>query len=399
MENKVQPTSAAEMIPPTDGQKKVFFPNLDALRFFSFFGVFLFHCLRIVFPYLKNSNPVLYDTFYFLFRNGNLGVNFFFVLSGFLITYLLLEEKSFSGTISLPKFYMRRILRIWPLFYLCVFVGFVVFPVLKTMAGGVANEPASIWYYLFFINNFDFIRQWPATPDAVILVVLWSVAVEEQFYLGWPVIMKLINRKWLLVPFLIVIIGSLLFRWFHQSDSPHDYALRYFHSFSLIGDMAVGATLALLVNKRGAVYRLMYMMKPALASIIYLAAILVTLFKQEIFAASEWMVFERLVLASLYGFIIVNQSIAAKPFFRFSRMKKISKLGTYTYGLYCWHFFVISIVVALSGKMKLSLENWTLSITVTIFALLASIVLSITSYNYFESWFLRLKSKFAIIVR
>jgi peptidoglycan/LPS O-acetylase OafA/YrhL len=84
----------------------VYFENLDALRFFAFFAVFLQHIF-------KNSSHFDNEPISRCFMNGNLGVNFFFVLSGFLITYLLLKEKEQAGKIAIGSFYMRRALRIW----------------------------------------------------------------------------------------------------------------------------------------------------------------------------------------------------------------------------------------------------------------------------------------------
>ena len=109
--------------------RRVFFPNLDGLRFFAFFSVFLFHSF-----FTKNEavqNNSLFVTLRLLTRHGDLGVNFFFVLSGFLITFLLLNERQFTGRIHIGAFYVRRILRIWPLYFVAVFLGFIVFPWLK----------------------------------------------------------------------------------------------------------------------------------------------------------------------------------------------------------------------------------------------------------------------------
>src|SRR5690606_19639921 len=122
----------------------------------------------------------------FLFKNGVLGVNFFFVLSGFLITYLLLVEKDRFKNINIGNFYVRRVLRIWPLFYFCVLFGFVAFPILKEALGEVPDEPARLPFYLAFLSNFDVVYN--ASPDASVLGILWSVSIEEQFYLVWPLI-------------------------------------------------------------------------------------------------------------------------------------------------------------------------------------------------------------------
>ncbi|MBK9047445.1 MAG: acyltransferase [Bacteroidetes bacterium] len=110
--------------------KKVYFENLDGLRFLCFLSVFFFHSFHTEYDFIKD-NPVYTFIKKDLFGNGNLGVNFFFVLSGFLITFLLIEEKKLNRQIDLRNFWIRRILRIWPLFYFCVFFGFVMFPMIK----------------------------------------------------------------------------------------------------------------------------------------------------------------------------------------------------------------------------------------------------------------------------
>src|SRR5687768_15938724 len=202
-----QPTSAFASVE----KEKVFFPNLDGLRFFSFFAVFLYHTYLTFFNNIKEVHSDAYGVTAFLFKNGNLGVNFFFVLSGFLITFLLIKEREFKGTIHVPNFYVRRILRIWPLFYLCVFIGFIIFPIIKKMSGGVPMEVAQPIYYIFFANNFDFMHSWPTKPDATILSVLWSVAVEEQFYLTWPVILRFTPARFYKFVFPGIMLLSLVF--------------------------------------------------------------------------------------------------------------------------------------------------------------------------------------------
>ena len=92
---------------------KVFFPNLEGLRFFAFFVVFINHAFASLGYYNPSKTFVFVRTHFLL--NGNLGVSFFFVLSGFLITYLLLKEKELTGKINIKNFYLRRVLRIWPL--------------------------------------------------------------------------------------------------------------------------------------------------------------------------------------------------------------------------------------------------------------------------------------------
>lgn len=110
------------------------------------------------------------------------GVTLFFVISGFLITYLLLNEQEKSHRVSIPKFYMRRILRIWPIYYFYLIVALSV---------TTLWSDSNIWYYIFFGANVPFILTvgiWP-------IVHYWSIGVEEQFYLYWPWIVKFTQGK------------------------------------------------------------------------------------------------------------------------------------------------------------------------------------------------------------
>ena len=120
---------------------KVYFPGLNGLRFFAAFSVVVTHIELVKhfkgYPtlWVENASDELTLTHILqkiIFHAGGLGVYFFFVLSGFLITYLLLVEKAKTGTVAVKKFYWRRVLRIWPLYYLIVILGFFVIPYITT---------------------------------------------------------------------------------------------------------------------------------------------------------------------------------------------------------------------------------------------------------------------------
>jgi peptidoglycan/LPS O-acetylase OafA/YrhL len=166
--------------------KQIFFPIWMGLDFFAFYPFFSTNHAAI------KTTAIYKVVKYRLFGNGNLGVNFFFVLSGFLITYLLLSEQKNFRRIHLGNFYIKRALRIWPLFYFCGFFGFILFPIFKKAMGFSPDEKANPVFYLFFINNFDFLKH---GADSSVLSILWSVAIEEQFYLIWPVFLMLVNRN------------------------------------------------------------------------------------------------------------------------------------------------------------------------------------------------------------
>lgn len=117
---------------------KVHFPGLNGLRFIAALSVIIGHVELIKLDYgiynFKNTIPFYTNT------AGHLGVVLFFVLSGFLITYLLLVEKDKYGKVAVKKFYIRRVLRIWPLYFLILVIVFLLFPL-------ISNDPASLAFF------------------------------------------------------------------------------------------------------------------------------------------------------------------------------------------------------------------------------------------------------------
>ena len=367
---------------------KIYFKNLDGLRFLCFLSVFFYHSFHTDNELIKSSGIYIFfqkD----IFGNGNLGVNFFFVLSGFLITYLLIEEKKLNGQIDIKKFWIRRALRIWPLFYVCVGFGFFIFPILKTAFGQIPNETASLFSYLTFINNFDFIDK--GLPDASILGVLWSVAIEEQFYLVWPVILYLLPIKKYWIAFTTIITASIIYRYFNQSYLHHE-----FHTLSCIGDMAIGAFGAWLVLENARFKKNITQLNVSFIILLYFVFILIFLFRDEYYHASI-AVFERSFIAIVILLIILEQNFSKNSFFKMSSFKKISKLGSISYGLYCLHFIGILVAINIFDMLSINQNLWQVLFLETIIALSITIFISKLSFRYFEKPFLKYKNKFSYI--
>ena len=133
---------------------------------------------------------------------------------------------------------------------------------------------------------------------------------------------------------------------------------------------------------------------------IYVGAIIVTLFRDELFTLNAFtVVIERLVIAFFFGMIILEQNYAKGSFFKMSRFKTISRLGIYTYGLYCLHllgFLVADVALSKAGQDKTS---FTIATVGCVAALIISVIISLASYHFYEKWFLRFKDRFAFIVK
>ncbi len=366
---------------------KLYFDNLDGLRFFCFLSVFFFHSFITDNINIQQSKIYLFFKTT-LFANGFLGVNFFFVLSGFLITYLLIKEKKSNKRIQITNFWMRRVLRIWPLYFVCVFFGFVIFPFLKKLTGGIPAETANPWYYISFLSNFDYIKK--GQPDAMGLGVLWSVAVEEQFYFIWPIILSFFPVRKFWIPLLIILICSLIFRAMYDIPILHEM-----HTISCIGDMAIGGMGAWLVIEKSFFKTKINQLPKWFIICGYIVFIIVFLFRSKFLLSTYWLrIFERSFISCIMLFIILEQCYASNSFYKMGNLKWATRLGVITYGLYCLHFIIISAVIGLFKWMGWNNEIWEVLILETIVSLSASIIVSLFSYRYFEQSFLRLKENF-----
>lgn len=383
-------------------QTRIFFPHLDGIRFIAFLAVFINHAAGILHFYDPNGTWNFIRSNYL--QSGDLGVNLFFVLSGFLITYLLLKEKELNGRIHIPHFYLRRILRIWPVYYFVALICLWIMPLFaKVLPPGfpipVDTDGLSPWFYATFTGNFDYIYNGITN---VLIGILWSVSVEEQFYLFWPLFIAFIRRRYLLFTFLTVIAGSIAFRYF-GCDGGSAMLIRY-HSLSCMSDLAVGAVFALLCTNARFAERLKRMPR-WLIVFIYLLFIALIPFRNYL-----WMLDVHYVLVTavapvifslFFAFFIMEQNYAECSFYKFGRFRLISRLGRYTYGMYCYHMLVFFFTLYALYCCGLDVIHPSLFVFLTeIMVSLACTILSARfSYLYIERGFLRMKDHFATIVR
>ena len=165
----------------------VYFPGLNGLRFIAAFLVIISHTEYYKGP-LGYKDQVSNS---FLFSLGDLSVTFFFVLSGFLITFLLLKEKDQFNSISIRSFYIKRVLRIWPLYFCVVLLGLFLYPYIPILnhsdyVGIFDDFGVKVILFLLFFPNLVLLK-YGVTP---FIAPTWSVGVEEQFYLIWPWLVK-----------------------------------------------------------------------------------------------------------------------------------------------------------------------------------------------------------------
>ncbi len=391
---------------------KVFFPGLNGLRFFAALAVVVSHLemtLRFkgILSYWFWIEPRMISNAFVTIREGGMrffpymvslagycGVSFFFVLSGFLITYLLLVEHAQEGKISIKDFYIRRLLRIWPLYYLLVIVGFFILPNIRwfDVSGQtdflVNNFWANFLCYFFMVPNLASSYMIWHVPN---IGQLWSIGVEEQFYLFWPLIMPLFirSRKWLFY-FLVILVAIKAFVLFSPFFSSGFTRFLGSLKFEAMAIGAVGA-FALFYRKE---WLQRFVFTPFVELGAYISVLLVLLFL-------PYSIFESLYLVLSVPFIVIILNVSCNPKSWFKLENKVfNYLGRISYGIYMYHFLVVTFVVNfLTETMHLSgfLYPWQ-RILIYVVSIGITLILSALSYTYFEKRFIRLKSGYTRVV-
>ncbi len=376
---------------------KVYFNNLDALRFLAFLSVFVSH-VALFLGYESNNHSFNFIKKVFLVH-GDLGVNFFFVLSGFLITFLLLTEKDNSKNISLPHFYLRRILRIWPLYFLTLFLGFfVIYPI--ALKSGI-NFPflitesySSLPWYIFLGAN---IKMAFLGTGSVVLAVLWSISIEEQFYLIWPTILSFVSKKNIIKVLLVIIGASFLYRFYYYDN----YSIVKYSTFSVMSDLAVGALVAYATMYSNFLFKtIKNCPKYVIFSIYIIGFVLIPLRTFLPIFSHGYLYrflysFEPLLFSIFFAFIILEQNMADQSLVKLGRFKVLNYLGVRSYGLYCYHMIAIFFTFYIFHLFGISLvnHNFLIYISEIIVAFLLAVIFSLTSYRFFEKRLLALKEK------
>lgn len=338
----------------------------------------------------------LWDTPFF-FEAGGAGVDFFFVLSGFLITTLLLKENEHKGTIDLKKFYLRRVLRIWPLYYFIIVVCYFIIPPTQFFyINGYSefiydNFLSKLLYSFFFMPNVA-LSVYKGIPYAA---PLWSVGVEEQFYLFWPLLLLFFKNKLrLIIAFIILFIavkaGLALSNSIFSLDEKWYIPIKDFLVATRMECMGIGGLGAYLVFKK---YRIGNLLKSN-----YSLLVATLLLPPAIIFAKDLLELHHIVFAALFLIIIINGATNNKTPVKLEN-KVFLMLGNISYGLYLWHSICLGLLINLLSRNVFLMNNsfwFNTALYWGTFGL--SIGISWLSYRYLETPFLKFKKKFAVII-
>ena len=359
---------------PTSLKKVSRLPCLDGWRCMSILLVLLNHSRQ-----LPGYDPS-WDTFVRWFPDGRFGVEVFFVISGFLITFLLLKEREKTGTICLKMFYVRRILRIIPVYLTFLIILFALCRVteLKISFGH--------WLSLLIFTENYIKTEWVPYKH------IWSLCVEEQFYLIWPLIISMVSgkvhssKKLLLILLIPVLLAPVcrVYGYVH----PQSILFNKNSFFNCCDSLAIGCLLSVLMGFHGVAIEKMVRMRSIIlvfigALLVMLPLVLTRLLKLGVFTVPFGVTCNAMGIAFLVLVSLIRPDLSC---FRWLEWRPIAAVGVISYSLYLWQ----QLFCTSTKDYGLPSTPWFLSFP---FWILASFCIAVISYNFIEQPFIRLKAR------
>lgn len=325
-------------------------PGIDSFRFFCFLMVFVTHTLKVS-------------------GGGYAGVYFFFVISSFLLTFLALNEIKRTGQFSRKNFFVRRALRIYPLYFLVVFGSFLLLPFVADQFSFSLTLPAEKWKYLVFLSNFE------KSDHVYFLQYFWSVSIEEQFYVAFIFLSFFFKKNfYTVIIFLFALYFGFVFLYGDKVTADRFIRVYTLNAFSCF---TVGMLLAKLYFENK--FRLFHLL-----IVFLLLALFLWMGEKYIPGMGNLNTLQYAVYAAIIiiNILMLRNLMSTTKSLAF---RVVEYLGKMTYGLYVYSGIVITVVTIVLKVQK--------PIAVFSISFLILVPVAYLSYRFFELPFLKLKDR------
>ena len=359
-----------------------YFGGMDVLRFICATGVIFHHATQTLQE--KGVTTKAAETLHYA---GSFFLDVFFIISGFLISLILMKEHE-KGTFSLKNFFMRRIIRIWPLYFLAVLLKIWIFPSISGMSFNMIKT--NLIYACTFSINYQLIIQ----PVVKTYSILWSICIEEHIYLLLPFLLLLFKEKFRTLSYFLIITGVISWLCFFNMQTSGHFSYAYFVSSSYFYYFGLGMLIACIYNGTLPWKKFeQTLFKPIVQAIVFLIGFA--------FVFNMWGNHRSLILilivTGIFGTYLVWASAQENFIFKFK--PKLSKyLGNISYAMYISHIVTIAMAIAYFKKHAKHFSEIKFGWGLPLMALVLCIILSTILYYCFERPILKLKKKYTTVV-
>jgi len=374
----------------TNKTDRIYFAHLDVIRFIAAFMIVILHAYEAWVGWYGEVGLLSDGTYEELsffgkfidrfLRNLGMGVDIFFLLSGFLITYILIEEKKRFSKIDIKNFIIRRTLRIWPLYFALIAASpFIV---------DWVNSPSPNYLpNILFINNFEGIKTQEWTYP---FAHFWSICIEEHFYLVWPFIIAFVPNKRLMPVFLSLILLSISFRLYTSYTMEYPWYTLYLHTLSRIDVLVIGSIGAYYYSIKPFNFKLLPSIRYSLLAILIVSLSIDTV---ELWDTHFLAGFKKFFYIGIISVLLLDYNFNPNFFHLLPKKSIFHYLGKVSYGIYMYSNIIVLIVIK-NIMWTYSIRNLWIYLSLNIGL---SILIPIISYELWEKHILKLNKRFRVI--
>lgn len=357
-------------------QQKNYYPQLNALRGIGIISVFLYHSYK---PQFGTGFIMQFASF--CYENIYLSMDMFFALSAFIITHLAFIEIEKNGSFSFRNFMLRRIFRIWPVYFIILAIAYLAVNKIASHYNIPVTLPPAGWY-VFFVSNFYleghvfFLRQ------------LWTISVEEQFYIVWGICLLTMNKK--IFPVIAILwLISIGFNFYSAFGTQNVY----YHSLTYLFDLMCGAYFAQLIHKKARIIE--YISSPSsyksMALYLFLPVFFLGYyFLNKMFTGTSNNILDvimRIVFIIYQCVVFVDQMYNTNSFFNLSKRKFLIYVGKIAYGVYCFHGLILTVGFLFISRQNIQISPFLAALVMFGITLLVGTI----SYRFIEKPIIDLK--------
>ena len=331
--------------------------------------------------------------------------SFLFILTGFLNTWSIFEERFIYKTMNLLRFYMRRFLTLLPLYFVLFFIGNYIIQYIGFHSNLGSDHEISAIRYLTFSFNFNYLETWET--DAIILGNMWSVAALLQILVVWPILMKIFRRNEGIM-FILLGITFIVTAWYVNAlpvsinkEGMAEYHPFIFNTINVMFDFMIGSYIAYFSFFKYKTYGFLKKVSKRTIGFLYLGFLAYLIFRNRLLCdfgkeVSPLLLFlaDKILVSALAGFFLFEQNFCSNSVFKLAKIKFLSATEKYMYGMY-----VMIPFGAYYGYKLISFFKSEETLTMVLFAepllgFIITIVLAVLSYEFIEKSFLKMKKEY-----